>query len=1088
MRFLRDLLVNLDANSSKFLRGMDSAANSVQRFEQSTTRRLNSVTRAFTGVGAVIGSALALGGLRDAVTEYAAAADEMLKFGGRIGESVEDLSRLGHAAELSGVSMETLTSSLRAQSNRIGLAIQGNTAYTESLADIGISVEEIEGLDPSETFLRIAQGMEGVEDSAQRVAIAQRLWGASGTALLQIVDAGTEGIREMMEESDALGNTLSTTAAQDAANFNDEVARLTAELGGVARQVLTLVLPAITQLVRGIRFVIRGFVEFGRAVGRALDWVIEQWERFKETVRNALRVIEPVLNFMGIELAQAAEQSASAIDENNRAVGEMDRIYEDASQSIGTFTRTNARVVETVDDSNRAMDDLGNSADDAGRKIEGLDETTGALIITVSGGNQELERYTQTLEEQLEVYDQNQAKIRELTLWFERLDPEEQARQMEFYREELRRLGEDVPIGPMETWVQLVEQSIERLDNTFAGFWRDLLRGNEDVFDAFRNLALDTLAEIIHAFTTRPIVARISSAIEGVLGPAKPGEQQGGILGTILGGLGSLAGGIVGLGVTAAAGSLLGSLFGSGSRIKETQLFAGNLGGILPGGLAINTPSPFGSNIAFGFHRVGGEGQLSNRDAEQILETLSAASRVIVGIDEMIVGTLDQFQVSSINERLERMRGSLNYEPANVDRFIQTRFRIIFEEIDESLGEAFDQFAVAFEGDELLGFVQQVGALQEAFSQGERIFTDVAGSAETLTLLMGEMAQQGDTLAAVLERISAANGILGALGLTGDTAGGAQFNLDVLSEVGGDLGRLSELVSGFFATFFTEIENLERQQAVLGGIVPDLLAGLDTTREGFASDLLGGIEQGLFSPEDIALWLEAGEALGELLEIERRLTELRAGEAQQAREAEIAAINEQVATLTASADAVQLQIDAQRRLQAQIEQIAQSIEQTFGSAIENIQFSILDRAGQVNFLENQIDALTESLSAVTDPQELESVLSEIASLTLQLFNLFDPERQAQVSEQLIADLSAVQEEGQLRLTELSEVAQQRELELLAQQEELQQRIADQMEQAALLNAQSSESFSSAVAQFSEAAANPAPVPVFLDLPGEAGVA
>ncbi|RXE48697.1 DUF456 domain-containing protein [Chromohalobacter israelensis] len=79
---------------------------------------------------------------------------------------------------------------------------------------------------------------------------------------------------------------------------------------------------------------------------------------------------------------------------------------------------------------------------------------------------------------------------------------------------------------PMAT---AIERSVERLDDSFVDFWENTLSGAENTFDSFKDLAISTLAEIIHAYTTRQITASLgaSLSVDGSGGGAT--GQSGGL-------------------------------------------------------------------------------------------------------------------------------------------------------------------------------------------------------------------------------------------------------------------------------------------------------------------------------------------------------------------------------------------------------------------------------------------------------------------------------------------------------------------------------------------------------------------------------
>ncbi len=145
--------------------------------------------------------------------------------------------------------------------------------------------------------------------------------------------------------------------------------------------------------------------------------------------------------------------------------------------------------------------------------------------------------------------------------------------------------------GSGETMATLMEESLKRLDSAAAGMWEDMLKGGNVSLDSLKDMALKTLAEIIHAFTTKKIVANISGMINGTSG----------------GGIGNLLSGLFGKG-DAAAGSSggglmdnLSSLLSSGKdAITSAMGWLG--GGISAGAAAVNSAITgiFGGSVGLG--------------------------------------------------------------------------------------------------------------------------------------------------------------------------------------------------------------------------------------------------------------------------------------------------------------------------------------------------------------------------------------------------------------------------------------------------------------------------------------------------------
>ncbi|WP_447926950.1 tape measure protein [Vreelandella sp. EE27] len=82
----------------------------------------------------------------------------------------------------------------------------------------------------------------------------------------------------------------------------------------------------------------------------------------------------------------------------------------------------------------------------------------------------------------------------------------------------------------------LYTRQLERMDDAAVDMHRSFLTGAEDAFGSFKRLAFDTLAEVIHAYTTRQITASIGFNASG---GGMPGAAPGGGFGISPGGIGN---------------------------------------------------------------------------------------------------------------------------------------------------------------------------------------------------------------------------------------------------------------------------------------------------------------------------------------------------------------------------------------------------------------------------------------------------------------------------------------------------------------------------------------------------------------------
>jgi len=154
------------------------------------------------------------------------AADKIQKLSIRIGASTEALSQYQHVADLSGVSFQTLTSSMERLGKRTALAAQEMGPANKAFKQLNIDAKEWMKLRPEEQFERLADVIANTSSSSEKLAIASQFLGDEGRSLIQVMDGGSKSIREMREEADQLGLTLSRDQADAAAAANDAMTRL----------------------------------------------------------------------------------------------------------------------------------------------------------------------------------------------------------------------------------------------------------------------------------------------------------------------------------------------------------------------------------------------------------------------------------------------------------------------------------------------------------------------------------------------------------------------------------------------------------------------------------------------------------------------------------------------------------------------------------------------------------------------------------------------------------------------------------------------------------------------------------------------
>jgi hypothetical protein len=177
-------------------------------------------------------------------------ADEFAKMSQRTGVSVESLSTLKYAADLAGVSMEGLDNGFRKFNSNIYDASLGMETSKEAFDALNISIKNNDGtLKSTETLMMdVADRFKDMNDGARKAALAQDLFGKSGTNLIPLLNSGSDGIQSLQSEARRLGLEMTTNTAKAAEEFNDNLTRLGYAVSGIGVQLASELLPSLVAI------------------------------------------------------------------------------------------------------------------------------------------------------------------------------------------------------------------------------------------------------------------------------------------------------------------------------------------------------------------------------------------------------------------------------------------------------------------------------------------------------------------------------------------------------------------------------------------------------------------------------------------------------------------------------------------------------------------------------------------------------------------------------------------------------------------------------------------------------------------------
>ena len=150
---MADLKVKLNADVRKYEKALRKAERDTKGFGDKLGKTAKVAGAALAGVGVAAGAM---------TKKFLSAGDDLDKMSGRTGIAVEELQKFGFAAEQSGTDLATFEKAILKQSKILNDAKDGLASATDSLDALGVSVEDLDGLNPDEQFLVLADALSEV--------------------------------------------------------------------------------------------------------------------------------------------------------------------------------------------------------------------------------------------------------------------------------------------------------------------------------------------------------------------------------------------------------------------------------------------------------------------------------------------------------------------------------------------------------------------------------------------------------------------------------------------------------------------------------------------------------------------------------------------------------------------------------------------------------------------------------------------------------------------------------------------------------------------------------------------------------------
>lgn len=227
----------------------------------------------------------------DTVAEVGALGDEIDKESQKLGLSAEKYQELSYAMEMSGASIGDISKGMMNITNAIADTENGVEGASEKFDALGVSLQNVDGsMKSSEQVLMDSiDALASMTDETQRNALANDIFGRSYAELKPLLNSGSEGIKELMQEAEEYGMVMSSDVVSASADFDDSLTRIQGTIQGVKNNMVGQLLPSITTVINGFSDLAKGSTGAGAMIKVGIYQMIDE---FKAMIPEALAFVQ----------------------------------------------------------------------------------------------------------------------------------------------------------------------------------------------------------------------------------------------------------------------------------------------------------------------------------------------------------------------------------------------------------------------------------------------------------------------------------------------------------------------------------------------------------------------------------------------------------------------------------------------------------------------------------------------------------------------------------------------------------------------------------------------------------------------------
>lgn len=486
------LVVTLGLDASEYIKGLTKAEYEAQKFSKAVENTVEAARNSMIALGvASAGVAVALNDQISKISDYQDLAE-------KIGDTAEAVGSLSTAANVSGVSLDTVAAASVKLTSALSKTDDEAKGAGAAITALGLNFQSFKDLSPVDQIEQVANALNGFEDGASKTAVAVALFGKSGADLIPFLNDLADGSERQVKITQA------QIEAADA--YDKQLSRLQGSLQGLTKQMAAESIPIMSQMVEQAQSLVN-YVKQSENEFSVFETVLEGVQVVFETIVIVASDVIFVLKGIGTEIYGIGKQIAAlATGDIDKFTAIGDGMKADAAKARAELDKFQADFLNRTKEIKQTAVDNRPKLEFSQGGTEGIKEQTKALKDLNDEGKKWNDWLSNVLAQtETGKLEKQRAEIQKLTEAYEQGLITEQ----EYYE------GTSVLLKQKSDEAEKANKFADELGLTFSSAFEDAIVSGKGFSDILKGIEQDILRMIIRLQVTKPLADSISKSISG---------------------------------------------------------------------------------------------------------------------------------------------------------------------------------------------------------------------------------------------------------------------------------------------------------------------------------------------------------------------------------------------------------------------------------------------------------------------------------------------------------------------------------------------------------------------------------------------